>query len=671
MSHAIAHIDAYDALWQSQRTRQRPMDRLKGLDAVAARLFVRAKASRLNTSHWREMATRVEALSPKWQGLDDEALAASVSALRESFRRRRNTPDQLLDAAAAVRELAYRHLGQRPYGVQLMGALAIVHGQVVEMATGEGKTLTAAVAGSLLAWSWPTVHVVTANEYLAARDAKWMEPLYRAAGVSVGAVVPGMEDALRAATFRRAVVYTTQKELVGDWLRDHLSLSRISDAVTERLAPPRPLGGADGQDQPRNPGVRVPGLHAVIVDEADAVLIDSAVTPLIIAMARGKSRLEDAYRRAADLATALVEKSDFEIELKGRRCKLTEAGKQKVASLLTPTDIGPWRAPRRRHELIEQGLAAIHCYKRGEQYDMVEGRVTMIDEFTGRFQPDRHWQHGMHQAVQAKEGLEIEGDGRSLASLSFQRFFRMYPLLSGMTGTAWDAKSEFEQTYRVPVRKIPTHRPLLRVALPSRFFATSEARWKAVAQSVAQQHAKGRPVLVGTRSVAASQHLSELLTALNVKHQVLNAINHEQEAQIVELAGMRDAVTVATNMAGRGTDIKLGPGVSELGGLHVILTERHDSSRIDRQLIGRSGRQGDPGSSQVMVSLEDSLLQKNVPSLASSMASIAKPGEHGEISFPGLESLFRLAQRRAQGEAFNARKQILLRDDWIERTMPG
>lgn len=665
MTQAITQIANYDALWQSLRTRRRTLARQRGLDAAAGRWWMRLRHVRRGLGKWQHVAQRVDALDSAIQILGDTQLDDRVAALREVFRRRHTTESHVIDGLAVLRELAWRTLGLKPYVVQLAGALAIHHGQIVQMATGEGKTLAATMAGTLLAWSKPSVHIVTANAYLAKRDARDMGRLYTRAGVTTGCVVPDDTRASRIAEYRKSVVYTTQKELVADWLRDQLKLDKGRDVTAERLAMvPSTISGR------RRTEVLIPGLHAAIIDEADSVLIDQAATPLIITSDRGPSQTTDSYHRAAELAEALSRGRDYEIQQTWRRVKLTEEGKQRLAQTLTEGDRGTWRVVRRRHELVEQALGAVYCYQRGVHYELVDGRVTLIDEFTGRFLPDRQWQHGIHQAVETKEGLAATTRGDTAASLSFQRFFRFYPFLAGMTGTAVGARREFEQTYRIPVRVVPTNRPMCRKRFPLKVLKTSDQRWDAVVESVKQLHEQGRPVLIGTRSVEASQHLSDLFRAQGLSHQVLNAVNYEQEAQIVSQAGQLGAVTVATNMAGRGTDIKLGPGVAAIGGLHVILTERHEAGRIDEQLIGRAGRQGDPGSSQILCSLEDQLLANHCASLLRWVKLVCAGRVRSGCS-RAATALFTVAQNRAERRASAARRAVLRRDDWLDQAVPS
>jgi preprotein translocase subunit SecA len=655
------------SLWGNLRTRRRWHRQYKGIDALASRWGTRLKQSRLGVNFLRQQADLADASKASLNALSDDALDAQIIAIREVFARRTHKPEHVVTAMSLVREAARRELGEEPYPVQMMGALGLFHGQIVEMVTGEGKTLTASIAAVLLAWLRKPVHVITVNDYLAQRDADSRAPLFRRCGLLGGAILDEVPNDRRAMIYRQPIVYTTQKELVADWLRDLLRLGRVTDPVTTRwLAEtkgnvPHGLGGDATQ-------VLVPGLAVAVVDEIDAVLIDEAVTPLIIAQPRGEDPQSALYERARDIALQLNIKNHFTIQNAKRQAKLTDDGRDQIEHLLGPDEHPVWRALRRREELVEQALVAEHCYHLAEQYQLVEEKVVIVDEYTGRFMPDRQWQHGLHQAVEAKHRLKITADRDTLASMSFQRFFKQYPHLCGMTGTAADARPELETTYRLPVRIIPTHRPLKRVLMDPLIFVTSDQKWDAIVREVQQMHQQGRPVLVGTRSIDASEKLASLLKLASIPHQVLNAVHHKAEAQIVSTAGQRGAVMVATNMAGRGTDIKLDPGVRELGGLHVILTERHTSRRVDRQLFGRSGRQGDPGSARAITSLEDDLLVKYVPT-ASRVMRQRFAGRSTPL--PGwVDRLFGVAQARAQRQAARSRAQVLKHDEELDWALP-
>ncbi len=660
-----SQVQSDSMMWDALRTRRRRQEPMRGLDAAAFRWQSRFKHARTGLAKLRREAEAVVAMEDQWAGLTDGQLDEKIAELRTVFARRLHKDEHIRQGMAAIREAALREVGEKPYMVQVMGALGLFHGQVVEMVTGEGKTLTASIAAALLGWLRRPVHVITVNDYLAQRDADGRQPIYRRCGLVASAVVNETTEPERVGAYRQPIVYTTQKELVADWLRDQLRLGRIADPVSTRwlldgLNTGRP-GGAAG-------AILVPGLHAAIVDEADAVLIDEAVTPLIIAQPRGEDAQAKLYERARDLANELELKKDFTIEQVKRRARLTTDGRAKVASLLGEQEHAIWKAQRRREELVEQALVAAHCYHHRQHYHIVEDQIVIVDEYTGRFMPDRQWQHGLHQAVEAKHNLAVTADRDTLASMSFQRFFRQYPLLSGMTGTAADAKAEIETTYGLPVRVIPTNRPLQRTRLKDLIYVTAELKWKAVVAEIAEVHNQNRPVLIATRSIEASELLSEMLNQHGLEHQVLNAVHHKAEAQIVEKAGQRGAIMVATNMAGRGTDIKLDPGVAELGGLHVILTERHTASRIDRQLYGRSGRQGDPGSARCIISMEDDLVLKYAPRRA---AAIRRMFANRTTPLPlWTRRSHDIAQRRAQRKAFHSRLSVMRHDEDLDKSLP-
>ncbi|MGB8168417.1 MAG: hypothetical protein WCF18_13050, partial [Chthoniobacteraceae bacterium] len=548
----------------------------------------------------REEADRAMQLEEKFSALDDATLTLRLAELRAQFRRQtKERPAPVEEGLAAVREAAARQLGMRPRLVQLIGALALHRGFLAEMATGEGKSLTAAVASVLAGWSGRPCHVVTVNDYLAERDAHEFEPLYSACGLHAGCVIGTMQAPDRQRGHAADVTYTTSKELLADFLRDRLALGATQTPARWMVQQLRHPGAVAG--------TVMRGLHHAIVDEADSVLIDEAVTPLIIAGSDGSGSPERAYRLAWQLAARLEPQVDYRVNPRARQIELLPAGVVK-ADAFTEHLPPLWRSTSRRKELFEQALHAREFFHRGKQYVVDNGEVVIVDEFTGRLMPMRKWRHGLHQAIEAKEGVEMSALDETLARMSFQRFFRLFRNLSGMTGTGHEAAAEFWHVYRLPVVAIPLHRPRQRKELPDRVFADAANKWQAVADEVERLHATGRPVLVGTRSVQASEDLSQRIAAKGLDCSVLNATRHAEEAAIVEKAGEPGRITIATNMAGRGTDIKLGPGVAEAGGLCVVATERHESGRIDRQLYGRSGRQGDPGSAQAFVSVEDELL---------------------------------------------------------------
>ena len=565
-------------------------------------------------------------------------------------------------ALAALREASHRELGLRPFTVQLMGALALHRGQLAEMATGEGKTLTAGLAAVLAGWSGQPTHVVTVNDYLVKRDAERLRPLYQCCGLTVGHVTATMPPVERRRGYAASVTYCTSKELLADFLRDRLRLGQLRQ-------PARRLISRMLQPNAPDDGVVLHGLHTAIVDEADSVLIDEAVTPLIISNTHENPALTQVTLAAQELTSRLQPGAHYFADPRYRDIELTPDGEELLASAADSLALtGLWRSPDRRKELVRQALVAREFFLRGKQYVLQDGKVVIVDEFTGRQMDQRKWRQGLHQAIEAKEGLAITGPTETIARLSFQRFFRLFHRLSGMTGTAREAAGELWQIYRLPVVAIPTNRPCLREHWPDRTFPDAESKWAAVTEEVVRLHATGRPVLVGTRSVEASERVAELLRARSLPFALLNALNHESEAGIISGAGELHRITIATNMAGRGTDILLTEAVRKAGGLHVLATERHESGRVDRQLMGRAGRQGDPGSAQAFVSAEDELLKRHLPALVQRrLPALARSGTPGSTRL--LKAAFAQAQRNAQRLAYRQRLGVLRQDDWLESAL--
>jgi preprotein translocase subunit SecA len=595
-------------------------------------------------------------LEPQFADLGTHALRSALQEVREPFRTGNIDlrPDLLLRGLALLREAARRECGLQPYPVQLAGALALHRGHLAEMATGEGKTLVAALAAVLAGWSGRPCHVVTVNDYLAARDAAWFRPLLTFAGLDVAAVTGDLDPRQRRESYASAVVYTTAKELLADYLRDRLALGESGFA--ERLALRLAVRGTSENVVQR-------GLDTAIVDEADSVLIDEAVTPLIISREAVNTALRDACVEAQRLSAEFERDVDYKVNRRYKEVELKPAGRAKLAQLagrMPPL----WRGEERRRELLEQALNAREFFERDRHYVVQEGKVTIVDEFTGRLMPQRTWRDGLHQAIEAREGLEVTHPTETLARMSFQRFFRQFRRLSGMTGTGLEAAGEFWQIYRLPVVTIPTHRPCVRAQWADRVFPTSVEKWCAVAVEIARVHVTGRPILVGTRSVEASEALAAKLLATGMTPRVLNAVRHREEAGIIAQAGDRGAVTIATNMAGRGTDIRLANGVAELGGLHVISTERHESARIDRQLFGRAGRQGDAGSAQAFVSAEDELLKRFLAAPVHKLLGRIPAG--GATLDKAMRFAVSRAQARAQSQAYRQRRAVLQQDQWLE-----
>jgi preprotein translocase subunit SecA len=634
----------------SHRVPERP---LQGLDAAVNWCIGTYRRRRKYREELLADGERIDALAPAFAELDNHHLQTRLLEFREYFRREPNPGDDLLlPALAAIREAAFRTVKLRAFPVQLSGALALHHGWLAEMATGEGKTLTAGLAAVLAGWSKRPTHIITVNDYLADRDATTLRPLFTFCGVRVGCVTAGLEAAERAREYDRDVTYTTSKELLADFLRDRLRLGLLRDPtrrLIRRLLQPRSKAME---------GVVMRGLHTAIVDEADSVLIDEAVTPLIISATRNNELLREVVAFASTLSQDLAAPGHYRLNHRYREVELTEAGREAIATRCVQLP-GIWQAPGRREELIRTALVARGFFHRDQHYIIQGGKVIIVDEFTGRPMPQRTWREGLHQAIEAKEGLPLSDPTETVARMSFQRFFRCFHRLSGMTGTAWEASAELWQIYGLRVVRIPTHRPCVRKQWPDQFFATQNDRWNAVIRSIQELHAEGRPVLVGTRNIAASDYLSRRLTEHALDHQLLNATRLAEEAAIVEMAGQPGRITIATNMAGRGTDILLGEDVAASGGLHVIATERHDAERIDRQLFGRAGRQGDPGSAQAFVSAEDDLLRRHLPA---AILKVIRRSAGGAIT----RSAVALAQRNAQRLAFKQRSGVLRSDAWLD-----
>jgi preprotein translocase subunit SecA len=639
-----------DDLWSIFDARRVKAPELKGLDQFFSGMVGWAKNKRRVLQRLMAQVDRIEAIEPEIHDLGSQRFTEEVQASRDLSRLGRLEGPAFDRAMAIAREAAFRSVGMRPFRVQLAGALAMMEGLMVEMATGEGKTLTASLAAAVWGWHGKPVHIITVNDYLVFRDAEEMGPVYRMMGLSVGHVIHESTVRDRHEHYRRNVVYVTSKELVADFLRDQIALGNLRSST-------QTVVGMLMNGQRQN-SLMVPGLWKVIVDEADSLLIDEGVTPLIISNAPEEEGNASLYEHADALAADLALNRDFKIDTTLRQVDLTQRGEDRLDELCEH-DGGFWKGKRRREELVVQALSARHCFVRDEHYLVSsDNKVQIIDEFTGRVLADRSWRHGLHQAIEVKEGVAVTADKENLARLSFQRFFRQYPIMSGMTGTVWEARGEMWQIYHRPMVRIPTNKPCIRELLPLRMFDTMEEKWEAVAKRVCEINEKGAPVLVGTRSVLASEEVSHRLAALGKAHRVLNATQTAQEASIVAEAGQMGKITVATNMAGRGTDIKLGRGVAELGGLHVIATEPHGSGRVDRQLFGRAARQGDPGCAQMFACVQDDLFIRHVPRLRSSWRAI------------GASRLINIAQARAESLARFNRKQVLRNDDWMDQSLP-
>lgn len=636
---------------------ERAMPALPWLDAFAQRAagpIARRWRSRLWASH--EFLETVSGLAIRYERLKETEFQRAAESLRAALVRQGLTAPLVAEVFALIREVAARLLNQRHFDVQVLGGYALLQGLVAEMQTGEGKTLTATLPACAAALSGLPVHIVTVNDYLATRDAELMGPLYRALGLSVGVIVHGLTPEARRQAYACDVTYCTNKELVFDYLKDRLAIGRQSNPVQRRVRKVSSPGQTDG--------LLLRGLYFAIVDEADSVLVDEARTPLIIA-GRGSDADERLmYEQALAVARQLRLGQEARLDLRARHIRLTDAGSARVLKL-TAGFGGVWRGRGRREHLIEQALSALHLFELDKHYVVQDAKVQIVDEYTGRVMADRSWERGLHQMIEVKESCPLSERQETLARISYQRFFRRYLRLSGMTGTAREVAGELWSVYQLGVATIPTNRPMQRVGFPDRVFETSGARWTAVVGAVEQLYVKGRAVLIGTRSVAASEHLGRLLRAAGLPHRVLNARQDREEAEIVAQAGGAGRITVATNMAGRGTDIHLGDGVAVRGGLHVLATERHDAGRIDRQLFGRCGRQGDPGSHEALLSLEDELVVAHTTAFGRWLAGLAlRVGWQG----PSLRLIGR-AQRAAERSHARMRRAVLKVDDQLESAL--
>ena len=582
----------------------------------------------------RSIVEEINGLEPSLLSLSDTSLRAKTQEFKDRLAKGETLDDILPEAFAVVREASKRVLGMRHFDVQMIGGIVLHRGNIAEMRTGEGKTLVATLPVYLNALSGKGVHVVTVNDYLAKRDSEWMGRLYNFLGMSTGLIVAGLDYDQRKQSYGADITYGTNNEFGFDYLRDNMVVH--ADQMVQRP------------------------LNYAIVDEVDSILIDEARTPLIISGPGERST--ERYYELAKVVPHLVKDEDYTIDEKQKTIAPTEEGIAKVEKMLHIENLYDSSNLELNH-LLSASLRAYAMMERDKDYVVKDGEVVIVDEFTGRLMFGRRYSDGLHQAIEAKEGLRVERESQTLASITFQNYFRMYEKLSGMTGTAKTEEQEFNNIYGLEVYEIPPNKVLARVDMPDLIFKTKDAKYRAVVRDVVERHKTGQPILVGTTSITQSEMLSDMLTKAGVPHNVLNAKHHEQEAEIVANAGQHGMVTIATNMAGRGTDISLGEGVAELGGLHILGTERHESRRIDNQLRGRSGRQGDNGSSQFFLSLEDDLMRIfGADNIAGMMDKLGmeedEPIEHSLIT----KSIER-AQKKVENHNFNIRKYILEYDD--------
>lgn len=577
---------------------------------------------------------RINSFEDSMKALSDTDLGQMTTKLREKLSQGAHLDDLIPEAFAAVREAGRRKLSMRHYDVQMIGGIILHRGKIAEMKTGEGKTLVATLPLYLNALEGRGCHLVTVNDYLARRDAQWMGPIYEALGMRVGVIVHGLSDAQRKEAYSADITYGTNNEFGFDYLRDNMKVT--AESMVQR------------------------DLHYAIVDEVDSILIDEARTPLIIS--GPTSETTDKYKVVNGIIPFLKKDVHYTVDEKARQVHLTDEGVEAVQSRLRIENLYDPRFIELVHH-VDQALKAHVLFKRDVDYVVKDGEVIIVDEFTGRLMPGRRYSDGLHQALEAKEGVEIANENQTLASITFQNYFRMFKKLAGMTGTADTEAEEFHSIYKLDVTVVPTNKPMVRDDQGDVVYKTEKAKFKAIAKDIKECYSKGQPVLVGTTSIEKSERLSELLKREGVSHVVLNAKHHEKEAGIVAQAGQRGAVTIATNMAGRGTDIVLGPGVRELGGLYILGCERHESRRIDNQLRGRAGRQGDPGKSKFYLSLEDDLLRIFAGDRLLKVMDFLGMEEDEPIEAKMISNAIEDAQRRVEARNFDIRKHLLKYDD--------
>lgn len=585
-----------------------------------------------------KIADEVDALAPQMEKLSDEELRNKTEEFKARYQNGESLDDLLPEAFAVCREAARRVLGLYPYRVQVMGAAVLHDGNIAEMKTGEGKTLTSTMAVYLNALPGEGVHVVTVNEYLAKRDATEMGKLYEFLGLTVGLNLNSLTKEEKRAAYAADITYSTNNELGFDYLRDNMVLYK--------------------EDKVQRP------LNFAIVDEVDSILIDEARTPLIISGHAGRSA--KLYVQANAFVRMLKKDEDYTYDETTKTVTLTESGITKAEKAFGIDNLYDLSHVRLLHA-INQSLKAHVAMHRDVDYVVQDGEVIIVDSFTGRLMKGRRYSDGLHQAIEAKEGVEIQNESMTMATITFQNYFRMYKKLAGMTGTAKTEEEEFRNIYNMNVVVIPTNKPVARIDKPDLIYTTMKGKFEAVVRDIAERHAKGQPVLVGTVAIETSEIISEMLKKHKIPHNVLNAKNHEREAEIIAQAGQKGAVTIATNMAGRGTDIKLGEGVKELGGLAVIGTERHESRRIDNQLRGRSGRQGDPGVSQFYLSLEDDLMRRFGSDSMKAMMTKLGMDDSQPIQSRMVSKAVESAQKRVEGNNFDARKRLLQYDEVLRQ----
>ena len=612
---------------------------------------------------WERLVRSVESREKYLIDLSDRQLRQTADELRASLASVTIKSDGMALAFALAREAARRHTGMRHFPVQLLGGAAMMAGRLAEMQPGEGKTLTALVPAVAAGLMGRPVHIVTVNDYLARRDAEQLRPVYGALGLTAGLVEHGQQHRDRQQAYSCDVVYCSNKEIVFDYLRDRLALGTCRARSRLLIEDLFNTGGAGRSQQ-----LLLRGLQFAIVDEADSVLVDEARTPLILSGVQQQTESDaELYETALAIARRLICGEHFQVLPREKTIRLTNLGERRLSELTSGLR-GLWAIRRAREELAQQALCALHLFQRDMQYIVADSKVQIVDEYTGRVMPDRSWERGIYQLVEAKEGCTITDRRQTLARITYQRFFRRYAHLCGMTGTALETAGELRAVYGLRVLKIPTNRPVRRVNRGTRIFPTADLKWNAVVNTAKTTTLQGRAVLIGTRSVEASERVGALLDRAGLKPVILNARQDRQEAEIVAAAGQPGRVTVATNMAGRGTDIELHPDVRERGGLHVVLTEYHELGRIDRQLFGRAGRQGDPGSYEFIVALDDELFRRFVRKQVLELAIRGVPRTDTIPAVVG-RALKRCGQSAAERLHGRARRRNLAEDQLFDQLL--
>jgi preprotein translocase subunit SecA len=629
------------------RIQQKPA--LKGIDAVVNTGLGHLTNLIPRQTLFLYRAAKVQKICQEIENDNDTTLKNKMATAASIAARGQLSGKDLLNATAYVCEASRRTMGMLPYKVQIAAALSLQAGYIAEMATGEGKSLTAAVAGVLIGWRRKGCHVMTSNHYLACRDAETFKPLFDYCDVTIGSISEKSENDDRRKAYACDLTYCTNKDVAADFLRDQLALGSKQNSARLLL---KNMCTQQGTND-----LILRGLENAIVDEADSVMIDDGVTPLLISTESDKREDSEIFKVADKMARGFS-KNHF-IAIGTHEIELTDSGKDKLEKLCQGR-IGVWQMPRRREEIFLQALKAHHLFEKDREYIIEDGKVVIVDKATGRTMPDRFWRNGMHQAVEAKEGLDISPSKDTCARISFQKFFRFYKSICGMTGTAREASSEFWELYSLPLVRIPTHRPCIRQNNGALIFFNQKKKWATVAQEIKRMSLSGRPILVGTSSIHDSEQLSQILEGMQIKHHILNARNHAEESVIISQAGQVGAITVTTSMAGRGTDIKLSDRAKVLGGLYVMSTQLYHSKRIDRQLYGRCSRQGDPGSYITFIALDDEIFMEAFPLIRTCLKALCF------LPSTLLMPLINAVQKKAVKARRKQRAAVMKSDDWLE-----